>query len=272
MSSSAAEARVVVAHRDPSVEERTRAVFRKKGMTVTRVKDRAELVERVQALLPSLVLLDLALPDMRGVEVVESLRMASPISPVLVVLDEDQLKDPFVDELAVADFLDRSFTERELDHRVERCLRAARVATAAALRGAMHRSEFTLSSASLPWTGAVTPPETTQLRDPESGRIDAKRIAEYLDVPLKKLAEPLRDNYKALHKSPAKSSVQEGLLPIERAIMLLEHQFRDRGKVRAWLNTPHPELGGRKALELVMKGHAATVADMLEAASAGIPT
>jgi hypothetical protein len=46
-----------------------------------------------------------------------------------------------------------------------------------------------------------------ELHDTPSGRIDAAKIAAYLDVPLKQLAPALRASYQAIHKTPDSPSL-----------------------------------------------------------------
>jgi DNA-binding response OmpR family regulator len=267
---------VVVAEASRAVERQATAVLRKKHLRVSPVKDRESLVEAVATLLPALVLLDFTF-EKEMASLVRALRRVSPGSPVLVVVDKAKASNAAaaagLAALGAADFLLKPFTSFELGYRVERCLQAGHVARAAAVRSAAERGELDFSSPMVPpaRTSASRPaPESSALRDPETGRLDAKRIAEYLDVPLKQYAEAIDENYKALHKTPSRASLQEKLLPVERAVSLLDERLRDRGRVRAWFNTPHPDLGGRTALRVILEGHATIVSDMLEAAAAGL--
>jgi hypothetical protein len=52
---------------------------------------------------------------------------------------------------------------------------------------------------------------------------------------------------------------------------LLVGMYGKRARVRAWIHTPHPDLGGTTPMSLVLDGKADVVRDMLEAALAGIP-
>lgn len=109
------------------------------------------------------------------------------------------------------------------------------------------------------------------LHDPETGRLDAGRIAAYLQIPLKHLAEALGKNYPSVHKSPAALSLQSGLRPIKRILEILDEVLQDAPKSLIWLNSPQPDLGRRTPLEVVLEGRASVIEDLLEGALAGIP-
>ena len=105
-----------------------------------------------------------------------------------------------------------------------------------------------------------------------SGRVDATKIAEYLNVPLKQLAPALGATYQAVHKTPAAPSLQAGLLPIKRSLELLKGAFGDDATVRAWLNSAHPALGDRTPLALLLEeGGGDAVRTLLENALEGLP-
>src|SRR5205823_6100645 len=97
-------------------------------------------------------------------------------------------------------------------------------------------------------TKMVAPPLRVVLRelhDSESGRISADKVAEYLGIPLKRLAEALEVNYVAVHKTPDAEGLQERLAPIKRSLEILHEIVGDLKTVRAWLNSRHPDLGER---------------------------
>ena len=110
-----------------------------------------------------------------------------------------------------------------------------------------------------------------ELHDPANGRIDAQKLAVYLGVPLKRLAEGLALNYKALHRSPAAEGFQPPLKPVKRCLEILHEFFGKPETVRVWLNTPHPDLEGSTALELILAHNPAAVLRILENAMAGVP-
>jgi hypothetical protein len=114
----------------------------------------------------------------------------------------------------------------------------------------------------------VTLPE---LHDKATGRIDAQKVADFMGVPLKRLAEALGLNYKALHRNPAGESFQEALQPVKRVLELLHEFFPKPESARIWMNTPHPDLDGQTALATILSGKTEAVLIILENAAAQIP-
>ena len=110
-----------------------------------------------------------------------------------------------------------------------------------------------------------------ELHDRQSGRIDAAKVAEFMGVPLKQLAEGLGLNYKAVHRNPSASGFQEALRPVKRSLELLHEFFGPPEAIRIWLNTPHPDLAGATALDTILAGKADAVALVLENAWNGVP-
>jgi hypothetical protein len=110
-----------------------------------------------------------------------------------------------------------------------------------------------------------------QLHEEATGRVDARKVARYMGVPLKRLAEALQLNYKAMHRSPSAEALQAPLKPVKRSLEILHEFFGKPERVRVWLNTPHPDLDGHTALEMVLSNRSAAVLNVLENAAAGVP-
>jgi hypothetical protein len=109
-----------------------------------------------------------------------------------------------------------------------------------------------------------------ELHDKKSGRIDAQKVADFMWVALKQLSEGLGLNYKGVHRSPSAAGFQEALRPVKRSLELLHEFFGPAEAVRAWLNTPHPDLDGTTALETILVGKASAVRLILENAWNGV--
>ena len=60
-----------------------------------------------------------------------------------------------------------------------------------------------------------------ELHNPDSGRLDAQRIANYLSVPLAKLARAIKKNYQSLYKTPDAPGVQQALFSIKHSLDIL---------------------------------------------------
>jgi len=99
------------------------------------------------------------------------------------------------------------------------------------------------------------PPLVAALHDPESGRIDARRLAAYLDVPLSALSRAIGKQYKAVFKSPSSGVLQARLAPFHRMVVGLHRVFGERSRVLVWL---------------VMDGRAEVVADLVDETLAGV--
>lgn len=110
-----------------------------------------------------------------------------------------------------------------------------------------------------------------ELHDAATGRVDARKLAGHLGLPLRRLATGLRLNPRTLQRNPAAESLQPALLPVKRIAELLDDFFGKPEMARAWLNTPHPDLGGQTALAMILANNAAAVSRILENAAAGVP-
>jgi hypothetical protein len=111
-----------------------------------------------------------------------------------------------------------------------------------------------------------------ELHDGRSGRLDAAKFAGYLDRPLKQIAEGMGKKYSAVHKTPAAPDLQPFLQSVKTSLVILEDVFSTRSAVLAWLNHPHPDLGERTPLDVILQGHPDAVKHMLQAAVIGTPS
>ena len=110
-----------------------------------------------------------------------------------------------------------------------------------------------------------------ELHDKASGRIDAQKLADYMGLPLKRLADGLQLNYKAIHRNPSAEACQPPLQPVKRAVEILHEFFHKPETIRVWLNTPHPDLDGHTALQMILANHTHAILRILENAAAGVP-
>jgi hypothetical protein len=101
-----------------------------------------------------------------------------------------------------------------------------------------------------------------------SGRLDAKKIADHLGVPLARLSRIVPISRQALNETPDSVRVQGALDPLARILHVLGTVLPPE-HVRAWLNAPHALLGGEAPIHAILDGRAEQVARMLEAARDG---
>jgi CheY-like chemotaxis protein len=109
----------------------------------------------------------------------------------------------------------------------------------------------------------------TALHDPDTGRIDALKIADYLGVPLAFMATALKRNYSTVAKTPAAESLQGPLQDFKRIIEVLQHVLGDRVSVRSWMNTPHPDLAWRTPRSVLQEGNADAVRGLIDSGLSG---
>lgn len=109
-----------------------------------------------------------------------------------------------------------------------------------------------------------------ELHDKKTGRIDAQKVAGYLAVPLKRFAEGLGLNYKAVHRDPSGESFQEALKPVKATLEYLHSFYPKPEHQRIWLNTPHPMLDQKTALEMILEGKAFATDRLLGSAWNGV--
>ena len=69
-----------------------------------------------------------------------------------------------------------------------------------------------------------------------------------------------------------RAGLQKGLGPIKRSLALISRATRNRREARAWLNSPHPDLGERTPFDVMLGGQADAVVTLLENAIAGLPS
>jgi nucleoid DNA-binding protein len=114
-----------------------------------------------------------------------------------------------------------------------------------------------------------TIPTIKALHDPETGRVDAARVARYLNESLVFMAAALRRNYSTVVKTPAALPMQERLRDFKRIIEVLEHVLGGAESMRIWMNTPHPDLDDGTPRDVIASGKVAVVRGMIDSSLSG---
>jgi hypothetical protein len=125
-------------------------------------------------------------------------------------------------------------------------------------------------------TGAVAarnpfPYLAPELHDPESGRLDARRVSAHFGLPLAEVARVLGRGVATVHKTPDAPSLQSGLALFERVAVSLRRLAGPPDNWRIWLNATNPDLGGETPLFFIRNGKGQIVAELLEDALFGQP-
>jgi len=110
-----------------------------------------------------------------------------------------------------------------------------------------------------------------ELHHSKSGRIDAKRVAEFFQLPLSTIAKILKRHPKTVHKTPDAVNIQDGLGMFLRIASALMIKHGSEAESRVWLNTPNPDLDNTQPLEIIKRGQCEIVVDLLEDALLGHP-
>lgn len=118
--------RLLMVDDDTELCEMVSEYLRLEGFDVTAVHDGARGLEAIQNGEYALVLLDVMLPEMSGIEVLQRLRGAGVSTPVLMLTARGDASDRIVGlEVGADDYLPKPFDERELVARLRAILRRA---------------------------------------------------------------------------------------------------------------------------------------------------
>src|SRR5215207_5616696 len=114
--------RVLLAEDDTDMLDVTSYALRKYGFTITGVTDGAAALERWQATQPDLVLLDVNLPGLSGIQVCKQIRQqsATPIIMVTALADEDHVVEGL--ECGADDYVSKPVSYRALAMRMRTVL------------------------------------------------------------------------------------------------------------------------------------------------------
>jgi DNA-binding response OmpR family regulator len=118
-------ARVLVVEDDSTVAEVVVRYLEREGFAVDSVADGREALARVVSNPPDLVVLDLMLPGVDGLEVCRRVREMQPI-PIIMLTALGEESDRIIGlELGADDYMSKPFSPRELTARVKSVLRRA---------------------------------------------------------------------------------------------------------------------------------------------------
>ena len=122
----AVTARILIIEDDSTVADVVSRYLQREGFTVETVSDGAVGLDRALADLPDLVVLDLMLPSMSGLDVCRRLRSVAPVPVIMLTARSDEVERITGLELGADDYVAKPFSPRELTARVKAVLRRAR--------------------------------------------------------------------------------------------------------------------------------------------------
>jgi two-component system response regulator RegX3 len=112
---------------EQSLADSVRYNLEREGYTVTVAGDGRRALERFRAETPALVILDLMLPELSGLDVCKAIRAESDV-PIIIVTAKDAEADKVTGlELGADDYVTKPFSVRELISRVRANLRRSRM-------------------------------------------------------------------------------------------------------------------------------------------------
>jgi two-component system phosphate regulon response regulator PhoB len=124
--------KILVVDDEPEAVELVEFNLRQAGFDVVTAADGAEALKRARALLPSLIVLDLMLPEVDGLEVCKMLRHdpATAAVPIVMVTARAAEIDRILGlELGADDYITKPFSPRELILRIKKILQRNQAAT-----------------------------------------------------------------------------------------------------------------------------------------------
>lgn len=242
---------------EPRKEERKALskLLEKEGLRVEAFDTAEEAVDQVVRVGPDVLIVDVKMPGMFGFEVLKQLRGYD--LPVIFITANPSIAIKH-DLYSVGDVVEGPVASETFQARI---------------RGILKRWQSRAQG--MPKTilsQGVASHVIPELHDSATGRLSASRIAEFLGISLSSLSELSDLSVAGLHKSPASVSLQPALVPIARSLTILMQLLGARERVRTWMNSPHPDLGGRTPISVILEGKGRVVSEMLEASLEGQPS
>jgi DNA-binding response OmpR family regulator len=115
--------RILIVDDEPKIVRLVRDYLEHAGFSVTVARDGREALMRSRTNPPDLVVLDLGLPELDGLDVTRSLRRDSSVPIIMLTARDDETDKVLGLELGADDYVTKPFSPRELVARVRAVLR-----------------------------------------------------------------------------------------------------------------------------------------------------
>jgi DNA-binding response OmpR family regulator len=115
--------RILIVDDEPKIVRLVRDYLEHAGFAVTVARDGREALMRARTDPPDLVVLDLGLPELDGVDVTRALRRDSSVPIIMLTARDDETDKVLGLELGADDYVTKPFSPRELVARVRAVLR-----------------------------------------------------------------------------------------------------------------------------------------------------
>jgi two-component system response regulator RegX3 len=141
-----ADQTVLLIEDEPSLAEAVRYNLEREGIRVEVADDGTEGLSQFRTGKPAVVLLDLMLPGMSGIDVCKAIRAESAV-PIIMLTAKDTESDKVVGlEMGADDYVTKPFSMRELVSRVRAQLRRASMTEPATIADALSSGKVTVDS------------------------------------------------------------------------------------------------------------------------------
>ena len=124
-------AKILVVDDEQNIRDIVKAYLAKEGYAVTTAADGPSALKAARQVRPDLVVLDLMLPEMDGLEVLQQLRRESEVYVLMLTARAEETDKVVGLSVGADDYLTKPFSPRELVARVKAILRRNRTAGAA---------------------------------------------------------------------------------------------------------------------------------------------
>ena len=115
--------RILIVDDDLHIREVIRVALRKAGMTVNEARDGREALTRFSADRPDLIILDIGMPELDGLDVCREVRKSSDVPILFLSARDDEIDRVLGLEIGGDDYVTKPFSPRELVARVNVILR-----------------------------------------------------------------------------------------------------------------------------------------------------
>jgi two-component system alkaline phosphatase synthesis response regulator PhoP len=138
---------ILVVDDEPNIVQLARLYLEREGFRVQSAVDGRAALQAVDRLKPALMILDLMLPELDGLEVCRRLRAQESLLPILMLTARDEDVDKILGlEMGADDYLTKPFNPREMVARVKAILRRE-ARTDQAVAGPVHLGDLVIDPA-----------------------------------------------------------------------------------------------------------------------------
>ncbi len=116
---------ILVVDDEPNLVDLIRMTLEREGYIVLEAENGYKALQRLRESLPDLVLLDVMMPDMDGMETLKEIRAASNVPVIMLTVRASEQDKVHGLELGADDYMAKPFSHRELVQRIKAVLRRA---------------------------------------------------------------------------------------------------------------------------------------------------